>query len=51
MIIIDPTDLRQQKDEYNIEFQGRMEVFERGVGTKPLRVKHPEQLTPARVQR
>jgi hypothetical protein len=44
MIVIDPNDLQRQKDEYNIEFQRRMEVFESGVGTKPRRVKHPEQL-------
>jgi hypothetical protein len=43
MILIDPNDLRRQKNEYNIEFQRRMEAFERGVGTKPRRVKHPEQ--------
>ena len=44
MFIVNINELRRQKEEYNVEFQRRMEVFERGVGTKPHRVKHPGQL-------
>jgi hypothetical protein len=44
MFIVDINELQRQKEDYNVEFQRRMEVFERGVGTQPLRVKHPEQL-------
>jgi len=35
MFIVDINELQRQKEEYNVKFQRRMEVFERGVGTKP----------------
>jgi hypothetical protein len=45
MFIVKPNELRRQKDAYNAKFQRRLDLLNNsGVGAKPCRVKHPQQL-------